>query len=290
MSLRLLTGLSEIALEYDALILDLWGVLHDGSKPFPGVLDALAALKQAGKQLMILSNAPRRARFLEQRLKEIGIPRDLYDHVHCSGEEAWQHLLKRDDAFYRALGQRCYHIGSTRDENMLESTGLRRVVDIGEADFILNTGPADWEETIAQYEPLLDQALARRLPMVCANPDLVVIHQGRRSICAGAIAERYEALGGPVRWHGKPFPSVYATCLAEMGIAEKRRILAIGDSLRTDIAGANAAGIASLLVTGGIHAEELGTSAGQQPDLDRLMEAITRSGHTPDAVIARFRW
>ena len=290
MSLRLLTGLSEIAPEYDALILDLWGVLHDGSKPFPGVLDALAALKQAGKQLMILSNAPRRARFLEQRLREIGIPRDLYDHVHCSGEEAWQHLVKRDDAFYRALGQRCYHIGSTRDENMLESTGLRRVVDIGEADFILNTGPADWEETIAQYEPLLGQALARRLPMVCANPDLVVIHQGRRSICAGAIAERYEALGGPVRWHGKPFPSVYATCLAEMGIAEKRRILAIGDSLRTDIAGANAAGIASVLVTGGIHAEELGTSAAEQPDLDRLMDAIARSGHTPDAVIAHFRW
>jgi ribonucleotide monophosphatase NagD (HAD superfamily) len=93
-----------------------------------------------------------------------------------------------------------------------------------------------------------------------------------------------------VRWHGKPFPSVYATCLAEMGIAERRRILAIGDSLRTDIAGANAAGIASVLVTGGIHAEELGTSAGQQPDLDRLMDAIGRSGHTPDAVIAHFRW
>ncbi len=239
---------------------------------------------------MILSNAPRRARAVEQRLNEIGIPRALYDHVHCSGEEAWQHLLKRDDAFYRTLGPRCYHIGSTRDENMLEGARLRRVDDIGEADFILNTGPADWDETVAQYEPLLLQALARALPMVCANPDLVVIHQGRRSICAGAIAERYEALGGPVRWHGKPFPSVYATCLAEMGIADERRILAVGDSLRTDIAGANAAGIASVLVTGGIHAEELGATEGEQPDLDRLMDAITRSGQRPDAVIAHFRW
>jgi HAD superfamily hydrolase (TIGR01459 family) len=290
MSLRLLTGLAEIAPAYDGLILDLWGVLHDGSKPLPGVLDALAALKAAGKRLMILSNAPRRVRFLERRVAEIGIPRTLYDHVHCSGEEAWQHLARRDDPFYRALGRRCYLIGATKDENMLEETGLERVTEIGIADFILNTGPAGWDETVEQYEALLTQALARDLAMVCANPDLVVIHEGRRSICAGAVAERYQALGGRVRWHGKPYPSVYAACFAAMGIADPRRVLAVGDSLRTDIAGANAAGIASVLVTGGIHAEELGTGPGAQPDLDRLMDAIARSGHTPDAVIAQFRW
>ena len=289
MSLRLLQGLGEITEGYDGFILDLWGVLHDGTAPFPGVVDALGRLKAAGKRLAVLSNAPRRAALVEARMNEIGLKRGLYDHVHSSGEETWQHLLRRDDPFYAALGQRCYHLGPARDDNMLEGIGLERVADIDDAAFILNTGPSDWDETVAQHEPLLRAARARDLPMVCANPDLVVVHQGRRAICAGAVAQRYEALGGRVRWHGKPFRPVYETCFAALGISDRRRIIAVGDSLRTDIAGANAAGIDSVLVTGGIHAEEFGL-AGGQPDLDRLIEAVAASGHKPDAVIAHFRW
>jgi len=289
MTLTLLSGLGEIAGRYDGLILDLWGVLHDGTAPFPGVVDALSRLKQAGKRLCVLSNAPRRAHLVEQRMNAIGLVRGLYDHVHSSGEEAWQHLLRRDDPFYAALGRRCYHIGPARDDNMLEGVDLERVAKIEEAEFILNTGPSGWDETVEQYEALLREARARDLPMVCANPDLVVVSQGRRAICAGVVAQRYEALGGRVRWHGKPFRPVYETCFAALGIADRRRILAVGDSLRTDIAGANAAGIASLLVTGGIHAEEFGLVGGQ-PDLDRLVEAVAASGHRPDAVIAHFRW
>jgi HAD superfamily hydrolase (TIGR01459 family) len=290
MKFRLLTGLAELALDYDGLILDLWGVLHDGTAPFPGVVDALTRLKGAGKRIAVLSNAPRRAALVEKRMNQIGIARGLYDHVHSSGEETWQHLARRDDPFYAALGRRCYHIGPASDDNMIAGVDLERVAEIGQAQFVLNTGPSDWDETVAQYEPLLQAALARALPMVCANPDLVVIAGGRRSICAGAMAQRYEALGGRVRWHGKPYPSVYATCFALLGIADRRRILAVGDSLRTDIAGANAAGIDSVLVTGGIHAEEFGLDAGAQPDLDRVAQAIAASGHTPDAVIAQFCW
>ena len=289
MSLSLLQGLGEIAEGYDGFILDLWGVLHDGTAPFPGVIEALGRLKAAGKRLAVLSNAPRRAALVEARMNEIGLTRGLYDHVHSSGEETWQHLLRRDDPFYAALGQRCYHMGPARDDNMLEGIGLERVADINDAEFILNTGPSDWDETVAQHEPLLRAARARDLPMVCANPDLVVVHQGRRAICAGAVAQRYEALGGRVRWHGKPFRPVYETCFAALGISDRRRIIAVGDSLRTDIAGANASGIDSVLVTGGIHAEEFGL-AGGQPDLDRLIEAVAASGHKPDAVIAHFRW
>jgi HAD superfamily hydrolase (TIGR01459 family) len=289
MSLSLLQGLGEIAEGYDGFILDLWGVLHDGTAPFPGVIDALGRLKAAGKRLAVLSNAPRRAALVEARMNEIGLKRGLYDHVHSSGEETWQHLLRRDDPFYAALGQRCYHMGPARDDNMLEGIGLERVTDIASTEFILNTGPSDWDETVAQHEPLLRAARARDLPMVCANPDLVVVHQGRRAICAGAVAQRYEALGGRVRWHGKPFRPVYETCFAALGITDRRRIIAVGDSLRTDIAGANAAGIDSVLVTGGIHAEEFGLGGGQ-PDLDRLIEAVATSGHKPDAVIAHFRW
>ncbi len=290
MSLRLLTGLREIAAGYDGLILDLWGVLHDGSSPFPGVVDALRELKAAGKRRVVLSNAPRRAALVAARMVEIGLARELFDHIHSSGEEAWQHLLRREDAFYAALGRRCYHMGPLRDDNMLEGAGLTRVGAIAEAEFILNTGPSDWDETVGQYEALLLEARARGLPMVCANPDLVVVHQGRRSICAGAVAERYAQIGGSVRWHGKPHAPVYATCLATLGIADRRRVLAVGDSLRTDIAGANAAGIDSVLVTGGIHAEEFGLGEDGAPDLDRLEAAIAASGHRPDAVIAAFRW
>src|SRR5216684_503735 len=142
MTLRLLAGLREIVSSYDGFILDLWGVLHDGSAPFPGVLDALARLKSAGKRLAVLSNAPRRAALVASRMAEIGIPPELYDHVHSSGEEAWQHLKRRDDPFYASLGRRCYHIGPARDDNMLEGIDLERVADIAAAAFILNTGPA----------------------------------------------------------------------------------------------------------------------------------------------------
>lgn len=290
MNLPILSGLSELATRYDGFILYLWGVLHDGVAPFPGVLDALGHLREGGKRIVILSNAPRRAPQVIKRLREIGIPAALYDHVHSSGEETWQHLAARDDPFYAGLGRLCYHIGPARDDNMLAGIGIKRVDRIEAAEFILNTGPWDWDATVAKYEPLLTAARARELPMVCANPDLIVIQGGRKVICAGALAQRYEEMGGRVRWHGKPFPSVYATCFSLLGISDHRRLLAVGDSLRTDIAGANGAGIDSLLVAGGIHGEEFGVGVGEMPDRARLAAAIAESGHHPTAVVTRFRW
>lgn len=290
MTLRLLAGLHEIAADYDGFILDLWGVLHDGSKPYPGVIDALERLKSAGKRRVILSNAPRRAETVAARMAEIGIPASLYDAIHSSGEEAWQHLKRRDDPFYAPLGRRCYHLGPTRDDAMMDGLGVEHVKDVEEADFLLNTGPWGWEETVADYEPLLRGAAERRLPMICANADLVVMHQGHMMICAGALAQRYEELGGRVRWHGKPFPSVYATCFELMGLADRRRIVAVGDSLRTDIAGANGAGIDSLLVTGGIHAEEFEIAGSARPDADRVHRAAAVSGARPTAILPRFSW
>jgi HAD superfamily hydrolase (TIGR01450 family) len=124
--------------------------------------------------------------------------------------------------------------------------------------------------------------------MVCANPDLVVIHDGKPALCAGALAEQYEAMGGRVRWHGKPYPSVYDSCLGLLGINDPRRILAIGDSLRTDIAGAEGAGIDSLLIAGGVHAAEFGADGAL--DLDRIAGAIEKSGTHPIGVAARFVW
>jgi len=293
MTLRLIDGMRVLAPGYDGFILDLWGVVHDGVAPFPGVLDCMGRLIDAGKRVVLLSNAPRRSDDVVRRIARIGVPGELYHGVMSSGEEAWQYLHDRTDPFYAALGRRCLQIGSERDLEIRGGLGLEFVATPEEADFILNTGPAGWEDRIADYAPVLEAARDRDLPMVCANPDLVVIHDGRPALCAGALAEHYEKIGGRGRWHGKPHPSVYDSCLALMGIAERRRLLAIGDSLRTDIAGAAAAGIDSLLIAGGVHAGEFtaATSTGQGAlDPDRIAAAIAEHNLRPIGVAARFVW
>jgi HAD superfamily hydrolase (TIGR01459 family) len=287
-TLRLIDGMRALAPEYDGFILDLWGVVHDGTVPFPGVLDCMERLIGAGKRLVLMSNAPRRSDDVVRRIARIGVPGRLYHGVMSSGEEAWQHLKHRDEPFYAALGRRCLHIGSERDLEMREGLDLAFVMTPAGADFLLNTGPAEWDDTIEGYAPVLNAARAGGLPMVCANPDLVVIHGGKPALCAGALAEEYERLGGQVRWHGKPYPSVYDSCLVLLGISDRRRILAIGDSLRTDIAGAAGAGIDSLLIAGGVHAAEFCADGGL--DLERINAAIENSGTRPVGVAARFVW
>jgi len=292
MTPRLIDGMRALAPEYDAVILDLWGVVHDGTAPFPGVLDCMAKLGEAGKRIVLLSNAPRRADDVVRRIERIGVPRALYHGVMSSGEECWQYLAKREDPFYAALGRRCLHIGSDRDLEIRDGLDLDFVEGVGAADFILNTGPAGWDDTLADYQPVLIAAQARRLPMVCANPDLVVIHDGNPALCAGALAEEYERLGGKVRWHGKPDASVYLSCLELLGIVDGRRILVVGDSLRTDIAGAARAGLDSVLVAGGIHAAEFGVGQpdGDSLDLGRVAATLAKHNLQPTGVMPRFVW
>jgi HAD superfamily hydrolase (TIGR01459 family) len=288
MTVRLIRGIEEITAAYDGFILDLWGVVHDGVTPYPGVLDCLRRLREIGKPVVFLSNAPRRADDVVRRIGKIGVPEGLYDGVMSSGEEAWQYLYRRDDPFYAGLGRACLHICSDRDLEIREGLGLDYVDRPEAAEFILNTGPAQWEDTIADYDGVLRAARARGLPMVCANPDLVVMHGGVMALCAGALAEHYEAIGGLVRWHGKPHPSVYRSTLELIGIGDRRRLLAIGDSLRTDIAGAAAAGIDSLLIAGGVHADEF--AAGEAVELARVEAALDRAGLRPIGVALRFAW
>jgi HAD superfamily hydrolase (TIGR01459 family) len=290
MGIQLVTGMREVTPDYDGFILDLWGVVHDGVAPMPGALECLRALMERGKRIALLSNAPRRADDVVRRIAEIGVPEDLYHHVMSSGEEAWLHLYRRDDPFYAALGQRCLHIGSERDLEIREGLGLEFVETVDEAQFILNTGPAGWDDVIQDYEPLLRPALARDLPMICANPDLVVMRGSTLHLCAGGLAKWYEEAGGRVRWHGKPFRSVYDTCLGLLGIDGRSRVLAVGDSLRTDIAGAGAAGLDSILIAGGIHAREFGMADGQTPDPARIKAAVQDTPHRPKSVAWSFCW
>lgn len=287
---RLLTGMAGLAADYDGFILDLWGVVHDGVKAYPGAADCLRRLRAAGKKVVFLSNAPRRAGPIADSMARMGIDRALYDHIVSSGEETHRALLERSDPWYAALGRRCYHIGPERDRSVREGLGLVFVAEVEAADFILNTGPWEFDETVADYEDVLAVGAGRALPMICANPDIVVIRGGRRVVCAGALAKRYEDLGGEVRYHGKPFAPIYHRCFELMEIADRRRILAVGDSLRTDIAGADGVGLDSVLVLGGLHAEEMGLAPGALPDAARLAKSCAAAGHVPMAAMRAFVW
>ena len=243
-----------LADQYDGFIVDLWGVVHDGVRPYPGVIDALTRLRAAGKRVVFLSNAPRRAAAVVTALAAMGIAPDLHDGVMSSGEAVHTQLRDRTDPAFAALGSRLWHLGPARDRNLFEDLPLTEVDQPDQADFLLNTGPDDLagESDPAAYDPVLNAALAAGLPMICANPDLEVVRAGQRIICAGLLAEIYAARGGVVLMRGKPDPAIYQPTLAMLD-TERVRTLAVGDSLRTDIAGAKAAGIDSVFILGGIH-------------------------------------
>jgi HAD superfamily hydrolase (TIGR01459 family) len=289
-TLPVFAGISELADRYDGYILDLWGVLHNGVEPYPGVIDCLDRLRAAGKQVCLLSNAPRRCASVTQKLAGMGITPDHYDHLMTSGEATHEALVNPPDDWYAALGRRCLHIGPPRDKDVFEDAGLEMVDDPAQATFVVNTGIDDFDETIADYDPILKACASRSLPMVCANPDLVVVVGAKMAICAGMLAQRYEELDGSVRYHGKPHAPVYRRCFDLLGIHDRQRIAAIGDSFRTDVAGANAAGIDAVLVTSGIHLEEMATAWGEHPDPRKLAAAAAASGHIPKAAIPHFRW
>ncbi|MGE5504238.1 MAG: TIGR01459 family HAD-type hydrolase [Actinomycetota bacterium] len=284
-----LDGVAALAGAYDAFVVDLWGVLHDGHAAYPGAAEALAGLKAAGKRVVLLSNAPRRAQALVEAMAAMGIGRELYDDVMSSGEAVHAELAARTDPFYANLGARFVLIGCDRDRSLWDGLDLARA-DVDDADFILNSGPCDPDDTVADWQPLLDRAAARGLPMVCANPDHVVVRDGVRMICAGALADHYVDMGGMVSARGKPDPAIYDLALARVGSPDRSRVCAIGDGLHTDVQGALNAGLDAVLVTGGIHAAELGTEWGDVPDPARLDEVIRFHGAVPKAAMAKFVW
>lgn len=287
----LIPGLAGVADRYDGFILDLWGVVHDGVRPYDGVVECLSALRRLGKRVCLLSNAPRRVAAAAAKLTAMGVTSDLYDALYTSGEASYEALRDRSDPWHAALGPRLFHIGPPRDNDVYDSLADRvRVDSPDEADFVLNTGIDANEETVADYDPILRRCLEQRLPMLCANPDLVVVIDTEMVICAGELARYYEQLGGDVRYHGKPHAPVYRRCFDLLGGIAPSRILAVGDSLRTDVAGANAAGIDSLFITGGIHREELGAPLGHLPGPEKMAELLGNSPHRPTWAAPGLRW
>ncbi len=284
------SGMAELAGRYDGFIIDLWGVIHDGVQAYPEALDCLERLKAQGKTVTILSNAPRRADAVIARNLELGIGPQHYDLVLSSGEATWRALKNRRDPWFQALGERCFQLGPERDWGLREGLDYRFTEQVEEADFVLLTGPPDVTQTVADFEDFLQAGLVRNLPIVCANPDLEVMRGSEWEICAGAIAARYEELGGNLRIVGKPHLPVYELCFREMGIANGQGFVGIGDTLRTDIAGARAAGMDGILIADGIHARELGVVQGEALDQDRVQALCAEWDLHPAAAMMRLRW
>ncbi len=276
---------------YDGAILDLWGVLHDGERPMPGALDCLERLRASGWRLVLLSNAPRRAAPVAEQVAGFGIPEDTYDGLITSGDLTRDALADPDD-WHRALGPRFFHLGPERDWGLLDDLPYERVENSKDSNFILNTGLFDDEtETEADYQAFLAEALGRQTPMICANPDRVILRGDRRIPCAGAVAAAYQAIGGKVRYHGKPDSGAYTACYSRLAGISKERIVAVGDSLSTDIAGAARAGLDSVFVFSGIDGGDL---RGMRPDAGidptRLEAVLAGADAVPTRALGSFAW
>jgi HAD superfamily hydrolase (TIGR01459 family) len=285
---RILSGLRDIAETFDLVILDLWGCVHDGIKPFPGALECLLGLKAAGKTVAITSNAPRRASGVMGKLAEMGIERALYHDLFSSGEETWRYLKTRPDGLSQRLGRRAFPIITNRDLDIFEGLDLELVEAVSDASFVIVTGVDDEKVKVADFDHVLKPAAQANLPMVCANPDLLVHRGGIEEICAGALAERYEAMGGRVVYHGKPHRKIYDIIFKAYGIENPKRAIGIGDSFRTDVRGAKEMGGQSALIAAGIHRMEL--LRGGKVDAGQIAALGRQLGVAPDYALPYLAW
>jgi HAD superfamily hydrolase (TIGR01459 family) len=289
-----LTGLAQAQERYDAFLCDIWGVLHNGERAFAPAAEALRELRRRGKIVTLITNAPRPKGEVAEQLASLGIGADCYDAIATSGDVCAQAIADR------APG-RPYHIGPERDLPVYTAAAALTAHDVApvaleKADFAVCTGLIeDTIETPADYESVLVACRAKNLPMICANPDLVVYRGEQLVYCAGALAERYEALGGMVEQAGKPYAPIYRMAIGLLERARAKpldidRILAIGDAIHTDIAGAATMGLDSLLVTEGIHRVELhGPEAGAL-DSDAYKQFVESHGLTPVYRMSRLVW
>lgn len=283
-NMKMIDGLSELADSYDAFILDLFGVVHDGITLYPGTLNCLKMLKESGKRVVLLSNTPKRGFQSASDIKEMGVDSDLYTAIVTAGDSTYKDLHARQ-------GKRCWFVGAEKFEALLHDLDIHTIDDFMSADFILNAIPGTSELSKTDILTQLDNAVSANIPMVCANPDLVVNIGDKQYECAGTYALHYEQQGGQVTYHGKPHAPVYDMAFSVFGDIEKNRVLAVGDSLHTDIQGANNYGIDSVFNLVGIHWEEAQLNhAPGKADIDKVRQIVASSVHKPNAVMTGLKW
>ena len=270
------THLADLAPAYDVILSDVWGVVHNGLKATPEACEALVAFRKQGGQVVLITNAPRPREAVAKQIEHFGVPRDTYDAIASSGDVTRSVIRSRP-------GQSLYHLGPDRDKPIF--TGLDvSFAPLERADYVVCSGlENDDDETAEDYRPRLEQMLARRLFMVCGNPDVVVERGPRLVYCAGAIADLYKSMGGEVLYAGKPYRPIYdlALSLVKGKAPPLTRVLAIGDSLRTDLTGANSIGVDFVFLTAGIHAADFA-------DEDAMHGAFGEK--IPKAVMRKLTW
>ena len=282
-TLRFAERLRDLVGGVDVLLSDIWGVVHNGLAAFPDACDALYRFRAQGGTVILITNAPRPADSVQRQLRKLSIADDTYDAIVSSGDLT-RHFIADHP------GKRMFWIGPERDYSIYRGLDAS-LAPLEKADYIVCTGLFDDEtESAENYRAMLLQARERKLTLVCANPDIVVERGDRLIYCAGAVAELYLELGGEAIFYGKPHRPIYERALAlateRRGHAvQSDRVLAIGDSVRTDLAGAQGFGIDCLFVTRGIHAEEF--EGIDQLDPGSVMELF---GHPPRALMRELRW
>ena len=275
-----------LASRYDVVLSDVWGVVHNGIAATPDACEALARFRQAGGTVVLITNAPRPGANVRTILDRLGVPHGSYDAIISSGDVTHALIAGR-------AGRHVFHIGPERDLPIFDGLDVS-LTSLEDADYAVCSGLTDdTVETPQDYHPLIARMRARQLPMICANPDVVVERGHELVYCAGAIADLYAAAGGDVTYAGKPYRPIYDQALAKAEAARGRRaarerVLAIGDSVRTDLKGAAAFGIDCLFVTAGIHAEELG--ARDDPQASALADIFAAADVVPTAVMRRLSW
>lgn len=285
-SITPLTSLTPLIEHYDAFIVDLWGVIHDGRERYPGVLEALSYLRSNNKKIIFLSNAPRRSSKAKKVLNQLGITENLYDKIITSGEVVFDIMMSNT----LNLGKSFVIIGPDKDDDLLDDAlHLNHVNDLTCANFIVATGFDHDDSVIDDIMPQLNEAIKHKLPMICANPDIEVVRQdGTRALCAGVIAQTYEKMGGHVICYGKPHQDVYHHCFNYFADIPLSRIAAIGDNLDTDIQGATQQKIDSYLIAGGILADIFNIQHGQLPNTLELEKYCSQKGIFPTGVLPAF--
>ena len=287
---RFVDGIGAFADRYEGFLLDQWGVIHDGRKALPEAVAALAELKRRNKRLVVLSNSGRRATLNRRRLAEMGLDTAMFDAVVTSGEAAWNLLRHRTQPGFRDLGRRCVLFTIGGDLGVLDDLGIEVVEDAADADFLFNTGLEIPPRTLDDYHAVLERAAARRLPMVCSNPDRVAPSQGRLITAPGTVAAMYEQMGCNVLYVGKPHAPIYGACLDALEGLEPSEIVAVGDSVEHDVRGANGVEIDACFVTGGIHADDFPAGATPAEREGHLADLCQRFGARPQWVVPRLVW
>lgn len=277
MTVQEISGVEKLADRFDFFLIDQFGVLHDGSQPFPGAVETLARLTGSGRTTILLSNSGKRSSPNEERLLRLGFKPGSWTHFLSSGEVAWPHLSRS----LSGRSKRCLLIARDSDRSAVDGLDIELTEDGGLADIVLLSASEGDRYELDHYTRILEPAARRGVPCLCTNPDKLMMTPVGLRFGAGRIADLYTELGGSVQWIGKPYPEIYMAARELAACGDDARVVCIGDSVEHDIAGGRGAGLATALVQTGIHASMSGS------ERQRLYD---EQGGPPDFLLPAFAW